>query len=69
MNDQEIRAELEAIRQLIRGLRHDVNDLKRTAESLSVRQPEIDSITKLRWDVDVLEIKVKKLEERIDGAK
>lgn len=64
MTDQELRIELETMRQLIRGLMNDVRDLKRTAESFEARRLEIESIKKMRWDVDILEVKVKKLEEK-----
>lgn len=64
MDDKEIRVELETIRQLVRGLRHDVNELKRTADSFEVRKNEIDSLTKILWDIDLLKVKVKKLEEK-----
>jgi len=62
MTEQEIKIELETVRQLIRGLRTDVNDLKRFAEGIQARQADIDSISKLRWDVDALQVKMKKIE-------
>jgi uncharacterized coiled-coil DUF342 family protein len=67
VDDKELKTELETMRQLIRGLRNDVHDLKRTAESFEARRTEIDGLKKMRWDVDLLEVKVKKLEEKAGG--